>query len=155
MLSYLIAITALCIAAGYLDAVTTFYVRGMLQVAQEGGAFSQAVTEAMPPRIVALEQTRQAAMLLVMVTVGIVAGRHLLQQVGTVLFASGGWIVMRYAAIRTITDWPASLTDTDTVLYLPHAVYAPVWMPLVIALGVAAVGATLVRAGALAMRRKS
>ncbi|MFW5866679.1 MAG: hypothetical protein ACOCX2_02610, partial [Armatimonadota bacterium] len=56
VLSYLVALAALCIAVGYVDAVATFYVRGMLQVSQEGGDFAQAVTEAMPPRIVALEQ---------------------------------------------------------------------------------------------------
>jgi len=153
VLSYLIALTALCIAIGYVDAVATFYVRGMLQVAQEGGGFAQAVTEAMPPRIVALEQTRQAATVLVLVTVAIVAGRNLHQQFGTAFFALGGWTVCRYIAMRTITDWPGALTDVDTVLYLPHAVYAPVWMPIVIALGVMAIGATLVRAGALALKR--
>ncbi len=139
VLSYLIAIAALCIAIGYVDAVATFYVRGMLQVSQEGGNFAQAVTEAMPPRIVALEQTRQAATVLVLVAMAIVAGRNLQQQFGTVFYALGGWLVLRYAAIRTITDWPAALTDIDTVLYLPHAVYAPVWMPIVIGLGVAAI----------------
>jgi hypothetical protein len=152
VLSYLLALAALCIAVGYVDAVTTFYVRGMLQVAQEGGGFAQAVTEAMPPRIVALEQTRQAATVLVLVTVAVVAGRNLQQQFGTALYVLGGWVVFRYAAIRTITDWPSSLTDVDTVLYLPEAVYAPVWMPIVIGLGVCAIGVTLIRAGALAMR---
>jgi hypothetical protein len=153
VLSYLIAILALCIAIGYVDAVATFYVRGMLQVAQEGGGFAQAVTEAMPPRIVALEQTRQAATVLVLMTVAIVAGRNLQQQFGTAFYALGGWTVLRYAAIRTITDWPTALTDVDTVLYLPHAVYAPVWMPITIALGMAAIGVTLIRAGALALRK--
>jgi len=153
VLSFLIAIAALCIAVGYIDAVATFYVRGMLQVSQEGGGFAQAVTEAMPPRIVALEQTRQAATALVLIAVAIVAGRNLQQQFGTAFYALGGWIVFRYAAIRTITDWPGALTDVDTVLYLPHAVYAPVWMPIVIALGIAAIGVTLIRAGALALRK--
>jgi hypothetical protein len=153
VLSYLIAIAALCIAIGYVDAVATFYVRGMLEVSQEGGNFAQAVTEAMPPRIVALEQTRQAATVLVLVAMAIVAGRNLQQQFGTAFYALGGWIVLRYAAIRTITDWPAGLADIDTVLYLPHAVYAPVWMPIVIGLGVAAIGVTLIRAGALALRK--
>ena len=154
VLSYLISLTALCIALGYVDAVATFYVRGMLRVSQEGGGFAQAVTEAMPPRIIALEQTRQASILLVLVAVAVVAGRNLHQQFGTALFGLGGWIIFRYAAIRTITDWPTSLTDVDTVLYLPEAVYAPLWMPIVIALGLSAVGVTLVRAGALALKRK-
>jgi hypothetical protein len=92
-------------------------------------------------------------MVLVLITVAVVAGRNLQQQFGTAFYALGGWIVLRYAAIRTITDWPASLTDVDTLLYLPEAVYAPVWMPIVIGLGVAAIGVTLIRAGALAMRR--
>lgn len=153
VLSYLIALTALCIAIGYVDAVATFYVRGTLQVAQEGGNFAQAVTEAMPPRTIALEQTRQAATILVLITVAIVAGRNLYQQLGTAFLVIGGWVIFRYVAIRTITDWPETLTDVDTVLYLPHAVYAPVWMPIVIALGVAAIGVTLIRTGALALKR--
>lgn len=153
VLNYLIALTALCIAIAYVDAVATFYVRGMQQIAQHGGDFAQAVTEAMPPRIVTLEQTRQAATVLVLVTVAVVAGRNLQQQFGTAFFALGGWIVLRYAAIRTITDWPTALTDVDTVIFLPDPVYAPVWMPIVIGLGVAAIGVTLVRGGALAMRR--
>jgi hypothetical protein len=53
---------------------------------------------------------------------------------GVLRHALGGWIVFRYAAIRTITDWPSALTDVDTVLYLPEAVYAPVWMPITISL---------------------
>lgn len=153
VLSYLIAVAALCIAVGYIDAVATFYVRGMLQVAQEGGGFAQAVTEAMPPRIVALEQTRQAATALVLIALAVVAGRNLQQQFGTAFYALGGWIVFRYVAIRTITDWPTAMTDTDTVLYLPHAVYAPVWMPIVIGLGTAAIGVTLIRGGALALKK--
>ena len=153
VLSYLIALAALCIAVGYVDAVATFYVRGMLQLAQEGGGFAQAVTEAMPPRIVALEQTRQIATALVLIAVAVVAGRNLHQQFGTAMYVLGGWIVLRYAAIRTITDWPRMLTDVDTVLYLPHAVYAPVWMPIVIGLGVSAIGVSLIRAGALALKR--
>ncbi len=151
--SYILALTALCLAMGYIDAVATFYVRGMLHVSQEGGAFARAVTEAMPPRIVALEQTRQAAVILVLLTVSIIAGRNLLQQVGTFVFALGSWTVCRYIAIRTITDWPGALTDVDTVLYLPHAVYAPVWMPIVIGLALATVGVLVIRAGALAMRK--
>mgnify|MGYP000975232022 CR=1 FL=1 len=153
ILSYLISLTALCIALGYVDAVATFYVRGMLQVSQEGGGFAQAVTEAMPPRIIALEQTRQAAMLLVLVVIAVVAGRNLHQQFGTAFFAIGGWIICRYIAIRTITDWPGSLADADTVLYLPEPIYAPLWMPVVVALGLSALGVTLVRAGAMALKR--
>ncbi len=153
VLSYLIALTALCVAVGYADALATFYVRGMLQVSQEGGGFARAVVEAMPERIVGLEQTRQAATVLLLISVGFVAGRNAAQQVGTVLFALGGWEIFRYVAIRTITDWPTALGDADAVIFLPQPVYVPVWMPIVIALGSLAVGTSLIRYGALVLRR--
>ena len=154
VLSYLIALTALCVALGYVDAVATFYVRGTLEVAQEGGDFARASVEAMPARTVALEQTRQAATVLVLITVAVVAGRNALQQWGTFAFTLGSWQVLRYAAIRTITNWPESLSSTDALVLTPRPLYAPVWMALAGGLALAALGVTLVRAGALALRRR-
>ncbi|MEA3401915.1 MAG: hypothetical protein U9R79_11830 [Armatimonadota bacterium] len=153
VLSYLTALTALCIAMGYLDAVTSFYLHGMLQVAHEGGKYARGSVEDMSPRVRVLEQTRQAAVVLVLLTIGIVAGRNGLQQAGTFVFALGGWGLMRYAAIRTITDWPGSLSDADVVLYLPRAIHAPVWMVMIVALGLSVLGVALIRGGAVAMRR--
>ncbi|MGC9318464.1 MAG: hypothetical protein ACP5KN_10600 [Armatimonadota bacterium] len=153
VLSYLTALAALCIAVGYLDAVTSFYLHGMLRAGHEGATYARASAEDMSARVRVLEQTRQAAVVLVLLTVGIVAGRNGLQQAGTVIFALGAWGLMRYAAIRTITDWPGSLSDADVLLYLPQEVCAPVWMVLIAALGLCAAGVALIRAGAVAMRR--
>ncbi len=160
VLRYLTALLALCVALGYLDAVTTFALRGTLEVGPEGvdlprGDLARAAVEAMPARLIALEQTRQAATVLLLITVAFVAGRNALQQWGTFFFALGGWTVFRYVAIRTITDWPASLTSADAIVVLPRPVYAPVWLPVVVALGLMALGVALIRAGALALRRRS
>lgn len=151
--SYLIALTALCIAVGYIDALSSFYVRGMMQVAQEGGGFAKAVAEEMPPRIVSLELTRQAAFVLVLLTVGIVAGRNGFQRAGTFIFALGGWMVFRYVSIRTITDWPTSLADLDAVIFLPEPLYAPIWMTLILGLALGTIGVLLIRTGAAALKR--
>jgi len=155
VLSYLTSLAALCIGLGYLDAVASFYMRGTLEVAQEGGDFARAVVEAMPARTVALEQTRQAATVLLLITVAVIAGRNPRQQWGTFLCALGSWLVLRYAAIRTITDWPESLSSTDALMLGPHPIYAPVWLVLIAGMALAALGVTLIRAGALALRRRS
>ena len=150
---YLIALTALCVAVGYIDALASFYVRGMYQVTVEGGEFAQAVVQEMPPRIVSLELTRQAAFIVALLAAGVIAGRNNMQQVGTFTYSLGGWIIFRYVSIRTLTDWPASLSDLDAVLFLPEPVYAPVWMALIIAGALTTSGVLLIRAGAVAMRR--
>lgn len=151
---YLIALTALALALGYLDAVSRFYLCGTLEIAQESGDFAGAVVEALPDRVVALEQTRHAALVLVIVAVAVIAGRNGVQQAGTFCFALGAWGVLRYAALRSIVNWPNTLADTDAVLLLPRTVYAPLWMIIVIALGLASIGVALIRAGALALRRE-
>ncbi len=153
--SYLTSLAALCIALGYVDAVATFYMRGTLDVAQEGADFARAAVEAMPARTVALEQTRLAATLLLLITVAVIAGRNALQQWGTFVCALGSWTVLRYAAMRTITDWPQSLWSTDAFVLGPHPVYVPVWMALLVGLALAGVGVALIRAGALARRRRA
>lgn len=152
--SYLIALTALALALGYLDAVSRFYLRGTLEVAQEGGDFARAAVERMPDRVVALEQTRHAALVLTIIAVAVIAGRNGLQRGGTFCFALGAWGVLRYAALRGIVNWPTTLLDADAVLLLPRMVYAPVWMAIVVGLALAAAGVALIRAGALALRRE-
>lgn len=151
--SYLVSLTALALALGYLDAVSRFYLRGTLEIAQEGGDFARAAVEHMPARVVALEQTRHAALVLVILAVAVTAGRNLLQQLGTFCFTLGAWGALRYAALRSLVNWPTSLVDSDAILLLPRVVYAPVWMAIVTSLALAAIGVTLIRAGALALRR--
>lgn len=151
---YLIALTALALALGYLDAVSRFYLRGTMEIAQEGGDFARAAVEGMPDRVLALEQTRHAALVLVVVAVAVIAGRNGLQQGGTFCFTLGAWGVLRYAALRGIVNWPTTLLDADAVLLLPRTVYAPVWMAIVVGLALAATGVALIRAGALALRRE-
>ncbi|MGD9497028.1 MAG: hypothetical protein AB7Y46_12090 [Armatimonadota bacterium] len=154
VLGYLIALTALSICLGYVDAVASFSVRGTLEVAQEGANFARVMGEAMPARTVALEQTRQAASVLLLAAVAFVAGRNGLQQWGTFIFTLGAWTVLRYAAIRTITNWPESLASTDLITLLPRPAYVPVWMALVAGLALSGLGVALIRAGALVLRRE-
>ncbi len=155
VLNYLTALSALCLATGYIDAVSSFYVRAMLQesIEAEEEIVAETIAEQMPPRIRTLEQTRQASLVLVLLIIGIIAGRNGLQQAGTFAFSLGGWIVFRYASIRAIIDWPGSLADLDAVILLPEPVHAPVWMLLLSAVALTTMGVLLIRTGALAMRR--
>lgn len=154
VLSYLITLLALCIAMAYIDALASFYVRGMIQAGHEGAEFATGAVQEMPQRIISLELTRQAAFVLVLLTVAIVAGRNGLQQAGSFIFCVGAWIVLRYIAIRALTDWPASLVELDAVIFLPEPLYAPIWMTLILGLALGATGVLLIRSGA-ARRRSS
>lgn len=155
VLSYLIALTAMSLALGYIDSIATYYVRRMPAEPEAGvDLLALEPVEALSARELVLEQTRQLSIVLVIVTVGIIAGRNGLQQAGTIVFSVGAWTVLRYAALRTICDWPLSFSDVDAVLYMPEAVHSPVWLVIVVALALAATGVVLVRAGALVERRR-
>ncbi len=154
VLSYLIALTALCVALSYVDAVATVHARAAGPIDAAGATFTPGALEELTPREIALEQTRQAAIVLLLITIAFIAGRNGLQQWGTFVFTLGGWAMLRYAVIRTLVDWPRSLGDTDTVFLLQEPISAPVWMPVVAGLGLVVLGVTLIRAGALVLRRR-
>ena len=81
-----------------------------------------------------VELVREAATLVMLVTVGMLAGRTRRAQAGYAAIAFGVWDIFYYLFLRIIGGWPRSLFDWDILFLLPLPWWGPVLAPVSIAL---------------------
>lgn len=140
------AITAFGIAMGHLEAVVVVYIREILGIIPTPEHLDPAVLEQVPGWLIATEQTREAATIVMLVTLAIVAGRTARQSLGVFLYSFGVWDIMYYVALKAMLGWPASLGTLDCLFLIPAPWYAPVWVPVSISCVLIIIGVRLMRA---------
>jgi len=80
-----------------------------------------------------VELVREAATLLMLLTVGMLAGRTWRHRVAYSAIAFGVWDIFYYIFLRVICGWPHSLLDWDILFLLPLPWWGPVLAPVLIA----------------------
>ena len=88
------------------------------------------------PVSVGLGQTeiiREAATLIMLLTVGLLAGRTWRSRVSYTLIAFGVWDIFYYLFLAVITSWPRSVMDWDVLFLIPLPWWGPVIAPVLIA----------------------
>ncbi len=85
-------------------------------------------------RLGPVELTREAATLVMLLTVGMLAGRNWRARLGYAAIAFGVWDVFYYIFLKMMCGWPHSLADWDILFLLPLPWWGPVWSPMAIAL---------------------
>ena len=95
------------------------------------------------PELGAAEAVREAATLVMLLTVGCLAGRTWRSRLGYGIVAFGVWDILYYMFMRVIVGWPHSIWDWDVLFLLPLPWWGPVISPVLIALLMIA-GGTLV-----------
>ena len=80
------------------------------------------------------ELVREAATLVMLFMVGLLAGRDWRSRLGYVAVAFGVWDICYYVFLRTLCGWPHSLLDWDVLFLLPLPWWGPVLAPVLIAL---------------------
>jgi hypothetical protein len=78
------------------------------------------------------ELVREAATLIMLLTVGILAGRSWRGRLGYAAIAFGVWDILYYVFLRVICGWPHSLLDWDVLFLLPLPWWGPVLAPVLI-----------------------
>lgn len=81
-----------------------------------------------------VELAREAATLIMLMTVGILAGRTWRDRIGYTLLAFGVWDIFYYVFLRVMCGWPNSLFDWDILFLIPLPWWGPVLSPMLIAL---------------------
>jgi hypothetical protein len=79
-----------------------------------------------------VELGREAATLLMLLTVGILAGRSWRSRLGYAAVAFGTWDICYYLFLKVMCGWPHSLTDWDILFLLPLPWWGPVLAPICI-----------------------
>jgi hypothetical protein len=95
------------------------------------------------PGIIRAELVREVATLLMLGSVGWLAGRTWRSRVALAALAFGVWDVFYYLFLVPLTGWPRSLLDWDILFLLPLPWWGPVLAPVLIA-GLMVAGGTLV-----------
>src|SRR5438477_9592313 len=118
-------------AAGmaWVEAAVVFYLRTMVDRIEPyqpnplpfGSGFAQA------------ELIREAATLVMLLTVGILAGRNWRSRLGYFAIAFGVWDICYYLFLKVMCGWPHSLLDWDILFLLPLPWWGPVIAPVSIA----------------------
>lgn len=132
-------VALLALAMAYLEAAVVVYLRhiyGITDLVRDVAAYD--------PRLAAVEAGREAAALVVLLAVGLVAGRSPQARLGFALFAFGLWDILYYAWLRVLIGWPRTLLDQDILFLIPLPWWGPVLSPVLIAFLAAAGGAMAV-----------
>jgi len=94
-----------------------------------------------------VELVREAATLVMLATVGVLAGRTWKMRLGYTAIAFGVWDIFYYVFLRVICGWPRSLFDWDILFLLPLPWWGPVIAPVSIAFLMIVWGTLLTRPG--------
>jgi hypothetical protein len=81
-----------------------------------------------------VELVREATTLVMLLTLGMLAGRTWHTRLGYTAIAFGVWDIFYYVFLKVICDWPQSLFDWDILFLLPLPWWGPVLAPVCIAL---------------------
>ena len=86
------------------------------------------------PHHFVVELSREAATIVMLAAVGILAGSRAWEKFAYFLVAFGVWDIFYYIWLKVMIDWPASVTDWDILFLIPVPWIGPVIAPVLISL---------------------
>lgn len=88
----------------------------------------------LPPSLLTVELVREAATLLMLLSVALLGARRLRDRCALFLWCFALWDLAYYGSLWATVRWPASLRDSDVLFLIPVPWLAQVWFPLVVSL---------------------
>jgi hypothetical protein len=124
-----VLVVTFAVAMAWVEAACVYYLRLMVDRVQPYQP------DPLPIRGILgnVELVREVATLLMLATIGMLAGRTWRARLGYAALAFGTWDILYYVFLRLISGWPASLFDWDILFLLPLPWWGPVLAPVCIA----------------------
>jgi hypothetical protein len=136
-------ITAFTVAMALVEAVVVVYIRAILNIAPGAIELDASLATSMMERypwLVPTERWREAATMVMLATLGALAGRTRWQKIGVWLYAFGLWDIFYYVWLYVLVQWPSSLLTSDILFLIPVPWIAPVLLPVTAASGMVGLG---------------
>lgn len=115
-------------AMAYLESAVVVYLRRMYDLGDDLTRIPD-----FDSTITAIEIGREVATLLMLLTVGWIAGRRLQSKIAFVFFTFGLWDIFYYVWLWVFIGWPASPLTWDILFLVPLPWWGPVLSPVLIA----------------------
>ncbi len=131
-----VVVIAYAVAMAFLESAVVVYLQRALGI--QVGALFPLQDPAGVGDLAAIEVGREAATLVMLATVGWLAGRSGLERLAWTAVAFGTWDILYYAWLWVFVGWPPSLGTWDLLFLIPVPWAGPVWAP--VAVSVALVG---------------
>jgi hypothetical protein len=125
-----IVVVVFAIAMAGVESATVFYLRVLVDRVEPYQPNPLPINNALGD----VELWREAATLVMLATVGMLAGRTWRRRLGYAALAFGAWDIYYYVFLRLMAPWPQSLMDWDILFLLPLPWWGPVLAPTSIAL---------------------
>lgn len=113
------------VAMGYFEAAVVEYLR--IHFYPEGFAFP---LKELPLGLLLIELGREIASILMLWSMGYLAGRAPLDRFAGFMFGFGVWDITYYLWLKLFENWPASPFTNDLLFLIPLPWVGPVWAPV-------------------------
>jgi len=122
-------VVAFAIAMAWVEAASVFYIRALVDRIEPYQADPLPINGALGN----VELWREASTLVMIATLGLLAGGTWRRRTGYAALAFGVWDIFYYVFLRAISGWPKTLLDWDILFLLPLPWWGPVLAPVIIA----------------------
>jgi hypothetical protein len=124
-----LVVAVFAIAMAWVESAVVFYLRTHIDRIVPYQPYPLPIIGGFGP----VEMTRELATLVMLFTVGALAGRTWRARAGYTVIAFGIWDIFYYVFLHVICGWPRSLLDWDILFLLPLPWWGPVLAPVLIA----------------------
>jgi hypothetical protein len=114
------------IAMGLLEAVIVVYIRQIYY--PFGFEFPLKIFE---PKFYYIEILREIATIIMLIAIGVLAGKNFLQRFCYFLFSFAVWDIFYYVGLKLLLGWPLSILTWDILFLIPITWAAPMLAPII------------------------
>jgi hypothetical protein len=125
----LVIVTAFAIAMGFLEGAVVVYMREILYP----GGFAFPLSP-IPLNLALTELLREAATLVMLVSIGILAGRRFSTGFAWFIYSFAIWDIFYYVFLKLLLGWPESWMTWDVLFLIPTTWTGPVLAPVLVSL---------------------
>ena len=118
------------IAMAHLEGVLVVYLRKTLGINDTES--NRATLNNFPKRLIFIEQTREAATIIMLAALAYLVGITWTEKIIVFLWTFAFWDLFYYVSLYVLIKWPSKLTTTDVLFLIPAPWIAPVWFPVLI-----------------------
>jgi hypothetical protein len=116
------------ISMGHLEGVTVVYLRRAFGIIDSQP--NRELQKKIPKHYIFIEKTREAATILMLVTLALLVGKTWLDMIVVFLWTFAFWDLFYYLSLYLLIKWPSNLATIDVLFLIPRPWIAPVWIPI-------------------------